>query len=167
MLDSRGHFADTRQHLARKGNGGFGKFLSDDAARRLLMRGVRIREEVADGDGTDVRRFQVAHRVSYRVGVEGHEHVARVVGPLGDLLGQALRRDRRGLRVKIVDQHRVARLVLNLLYGAEALRDEEANARAAHLEQRVRGDRRAVAEKAHAGGIDTLGGEFRDTREHA
>ena len=90
-------FADARQHLARQRHVHAGKFLVDDRRGSPPRARVHEREQVADRDRLDARGLQLARGAAHRVAVERREHVAGIVGALGDFPGQALRRDRRGL----------------------------------------------------------------------
>ena len=120
-------FADARQHLARQRDVHAGKFLEDERARLFLMRGIHEREQITDRDRLDAARPSArAQPAAPPSRSSASEHVAGVVGALGDFAGQALRRDRRGLGIKIIEQVAVARLVLHLLHGAIALGDQQA-----------------------------------------
>src|SRR5262245_52813922 len=99
--------------------------------------------------------------------IERNEHVAEIVRPFRNFLGEALRRDRLWLGVEIVEQIAVTRLVLHLLYRAIAFGNEEPDLRAAHLQECVGSDRRAVREECDIGGCDAAGDELADTLEHA
>ena len=126
---------------------------------------IHEREQVADRDRLDARGLQLARGLPHGVASRARAHVAGVVGALGDFPRQALRRDRRGLRVEIVEQIAVARLVLHLLHGAIALGDEQADLGAAHLQERVGGDGGAVREELDLGGRDAARDEARDAVE--
>ena len=113
----------------------------------LLVGRVHEREQVADRDRRDARRLQLARPPAHRILVERLEHGAGVVGAPGDLARQALRRDRRRLL------HRNNRTGCRrapgsgFLHGAEALRDQEPDLGAAHFQERIGGDGRAVGEE--------------------
>jgi len=77
-------------------------------------------------------------------------------------LVKALRRDGGRLRIEIIEQVAVARLVLNFLHRAVARGDEQSDLGAAHLQQRVGGDGGAVGEKTDLRGRDALGNESGD-----
>jgi hypothetical protein len=169
-IDQRGRharpFADARQHLARQRDMELRTFRLDQRAGFLLMRRVHEREQVADRDRFDPGRVELACGAAHRLAIEPHEHAAFVVAALGNLPGQALRRDRERLGVEIVEQVAVARLVLDFLHGAEALGDEEPDLGAAHLQERVGGDGGAMGEKRDARGRDAALGETRHAVEH-
>ncbi len=160
-------FADARQHLARQRHMHAREFLVDEAARRLLVRGVHEREQVADRDRVDARNLELTCRGAHGRLIERQEHVAEIIRPFGDFPGEALRRDRLRLGVEIVEQIAVARLVLHLLHRAVAFGDEEPDLGAAHLQQRIGGDGGAVSEKTDVSGRDALGNESPEPLEHA
>src|SRR5262249_59395804 len=118
--------------------------------------------QVADGDRLDAGVLELARGAANGILIERAKHSAGVVAALGNFLGEALRRDGRRLRIEIVEQVAVARLVLNFLYRAVALRDEQSDLGAAHLQQRIAGDGGAVSEKTDVSRRDALGNESSD-----
>ena len=139
----------------------------DQRACFLLVNRIHKREQIADGDRLDAGGLELAHYAANGVPVELPQDASGVIAALGNLLGQALGRDSWRLGIEIIEQVAVARLVLNLLHGAITLGDEKRDRRAAHLQQRVRGDGGAVGEKTDLRRRDTLGDESGDAFEHA
>ena len=140
-------FADARQHLAGERDMHAGPFLVDERPRLGFVRRIHEGKEEADGDRLHARGLQLARGPPDRIAVERSEHLAGVVGTLGDFFGEALRRDVRRAGEEIVEQVAVARLALDLLHRAVALGDQQADLGAAHLQQRIGGDGGAVREK--------------------
>jgi len=159
-------FANARQDLARQRYVDGGTFVLDQRARLLLVRRVHEREQVADGDRFDAGILELARGAANGVLVERVEHSAGVVAALGNFLGEALRRDGGRLRIEIIEQVAVARLVLNFLHRAVALRDQQSDLGAAQLQQRVGGDGGAVSEKTDLRRRDAVGNESRDPLQH-
>src|SRR5438132_2476051 len=131
------------------------------------MRWIHERKEVADGDRLDAGVLELARGAANGVLVERVEYASGVVAALGNFLGEMLRRDCGWLRIEIIEQVAVARLVLNFLHRAVALRDEQSDLGAAHLQQRIGGDGGAVSEKTDVSGRDALGNESPEPLEHA
>src|SRR2546428_12950884 len=131
------------------------------------MRWIHERKEVADGDRLDAGVLELARGAPNGVLVERAEYASGVVAALGNFLGEMLRRDGGWLRIEIIEQVAVARLVLNFLHRAVALRDEQSDLGATHLQQRIGGDGGAVSEKADLRRRNALGNESGDPLEHA
>ena len=136
-------------------------------ARDLLVRRIHEGEQVADRDRIDLGVLQLARGAAHGVAVERREHRAGIVGALGDFAGEALRGDRLRLGIEIVEQVAVARLVLHLLHRAIALGDQQPDLGAAHLQQRIGGDRGAVREELDLARRDAARDEARQAVEHA
>jgi len=160
-------FANARQDLARQRDVDGGTFLLDQRPRFLLVHRIHERKEVADGDRLDVGVLELARGAANGVLVDRAEYASGVVAALGNFLGEALRRDGGRLRIEIIEQVAVARLVLNFLHRAVALRNEQSDLGAAHLQQRIGGDGGAVSEKTDVSGRDALGNESAEPLEHA
>jgi len=139
----------------------------DQCARLLFVRGIHEREEVAHGNRLDPGILEPAGGLANGGLIERQENATDVVAALGNLLGEALRSDRRRLRIEIVEQVAVTRLVLDFLYRAIALGNEQPDLGAAHFKQRIGGDCGAVGEKADFVRRDTPGNEFADPIQHA
>ena len=130
------------------------------------MGGIHEGEEIADRDGLHARIAQLARGLTYRVAIKRDQNRARVIGAFGDIAGQALRRDGRGLGVEIIEEIAIARLGLHLLNGAEAFGDQQAHLCPAHFEQRIGGDGGAMREECNLVRRDPARHESRDPIEH-
>ena len=143
-----------------------GTFLLDQRPRFLLVRRIHEREQVADGDRLDAGILELARGAANGVLIERAEHAPGVVAALGNFLGEALRRNGGRLRIEIIEQVAVARLALNFLDRAVALRDQQSDLGAAQLQQRVGGDGGAVSEKTDLRRRGAVGNESRDPLQH-
>ncbi len=119
----------------------------DQAPRPFLVLGIGEGKEIADRDRGDARRLELARGAAHIRLIERLELRAGEIDAAADLAGQALRRERLGLAVEVVERVGVADLALHFLDGAEALGDEEPDLGAAHFQERVGGDGRAVGEE--------------------
>ncbi len=145
----------------------FRKFFQDDGARAFLVAAVGVGKQVADGDRRHAVFAERAGRRPHRVLVERLDLVAFPADPAGNFPRHALRRDRFRLLIEIIERIAVARLGLDLLHGAVALGDHQPDPRAAHLQQRVGRDRRAVAEEFDGAGRRSPGDVIVHPVQHA
>ena len=82
---------------------GVGKFRRDQPAGFLFVGRVHERKQVANRDRMDTRGLEIARRAPHRLAVERNEDLAQIIAALGNLMGAALRRDRRRFVVKIIE----------------------------------------------------------------
>ena len=148
-VDHRGRgalvFLDLRQHLARDGAGQRRRLSPDELLDGELMRRVGVRVQQADRDRLDLFREQL---VDYTLGIARIEralHLARRVDALVEHLAQIALDQRRRLGPADVVHARHAQRA-DLEHVAEAPRGDQPGSGALVLEDRVRGDGRAVAQ---------------------
>ena len=143
-----------RGDLARQGDRHAGKHRFEDASRLPLVLRVREREEKADRDRLDSSAGE-GMRCSLDVArLERLEHLTLRADPAARLAAQLARHQRVGFRAPQVVESR-ALLRPDLDDVAEAGGREQADARGTALDERVRGDRRAVHEVADRRGVNT------------
>jgi hypothetical protein len=70
----------------------------------------------------------------HRGTIERNQHVAEIVRALCDLARAALRRDRNGLLIEVIEQIAIAGLVLDFLDRAVALGDQEPDLGPTHFQ---------------------------------
>ena len=68
--------AELRRHRRRGRHERVGKLLPQDGLGPLLVRGVEVAEEKADGDGPDARLAQRPRRDAHALLIQGHQHLA-------------------------------------------------------------------------------------------
>jgi hypothetical protein len=146
---------------------GVRKFGRDQCAGLLFMDRIHEGEQVTDRNGPHPGGLELASGAPHRFTIKRKEYVAEIVRAFRDLARQALRRDRRGLLVEVVEQIAVASLALDFLDRPIALGDQQPDLGATHLQQRIGRDGGAVGEEIDVGGIDAAADEIRNTVEHA
>ena len=151
---------DLRQHLARRGHGHAGQLLLEELAHPLLVLGVGVGVDEADGHRLDLAAAQDPGDAP-RVGlVQRLDDVAAVVDTLAHLEAVAAAHVRR--RDVLVGVPEVfLRPAPDLDHVAEPRRRHHRDLRETAREERVRGHRRAVREEADlvqvdAGGADAV-----------
>ena len=143
--------------------------MSGNAARMIgggfaFMRRIAIGVQEADGDRLDAFGDQALRDGAHLGGFERREHVAVAVHAFGHFQAMAARHQRiREVQEQVVDV--VALLGAHLQDVAEAARGDQAEARAAALDQGVGDQRGAVDDVAdvgerQAGGAQQLGEAF-------
>ena len=120
-------------------------------ARRVLVHGIGIRVQEADGERLDAGRFdEVAHRRPGALEVQGRDHLSVVTHPLRDLPAQAPWCERVGPREPKVEQV-VSLLEAHVEDVAEPLGHQHAGLRPAPFDDRVGDQRRAVRDRLDLG----------------
>jgi hypothetical protein len=135
----------------RAGHERVGQLLLDDRPHALLVARIHVAVQKADGDRADAGGFEVAdHRAHLRF-VQRFLDAAVVAKTLGDFRPELARDEQRRLvRLQIVEVRPA--LAADLEKIAKAFRGDEPRARAAMLDQGVRGDGRPVTEVRDLGG---------------
>ena len=133
--------------LMARADEGFGIFLLHDLFGAQLMRGAHEAVEERDRDRADTGRAQLARRGADRVFIERNIHLAGMAHALGDLEAQAaLDQSRRLVGENVVEVGPL--LPADLEQIAEAVGGDETGGHALVLDQRIGGDRGAMAEIA-------------------
>ena len=146
-------FAQLRHDVGGERHEQVGKFALDQRAHRLLVRRVGVGMQEADRDRLDAVIHEPAQRGAHRVEVERRDTRPSRSIALADLQPVAARDQRLGkAEEQVVDV--VALLGPHLEHVAEALRREQAEPRAAPLDQRIGDERRAVHDLADIGERD-------------
>ncbi len=128
---------------------------------------VHVGKQVAHRHRVHPGGIKVAGGGADRVFIEGGELRALKIQPARNLERTALRCDRRGPIVKVVEGIAVAGLVLGFLHGIEPGVDQQAHTGAPHFKKGVGGDGGAVGEEADGGGRDARVEKAFDATEHA
>src|SRR5712671_1242419 len=144
-----------------------GKLRQDECTSLLLVGRVHEGEQVTNGDGLHAGGFEFLRCPPHRGAIERNQHIAEIVGALGDLACAALRRDRNGLLVEVIERIAVTGLSRDFLDRAVALGDQEPDTGPTHFKERIGGDGGAVGEEIDLRGIDAPADEIRDAVEHA
>ena len=152
-VDEGGHrafvLAVLAQHLARQRHHGLGVLLGEHRPHPLLVLRVGVGVQEADAQGGDALRLEPARDRAGTVLVEGPHLGAGEVEPAADALDQVTRDDPGRLhpevRVAVAVGHRLAG---DLEHRLVALGGDVAQGVDLALEQLVRGDRGAVADRA-------------------
>ena len=138
-----------------------------ELARRVLVHGVGVRVQEADGERVDAGRLdQVADRRTGALQVQGCDHPSVVIHPLRHLPAQAPGYERVGPCESEVEQV-VALLEAHVEDVAEPRGHQHAGPRAAPLDDRVGDQRRAVRDRldldhGHVLAAQQGGGAFDD-----
>ena len=143
-------FPQLRHHVGRNRHGDIGERGAHDRGGFAFVRRISVGVEEADRDRLDALRHQPLRHGAYVLGVERRQHVAVAIHPFANFQAMAARHQRIGeLQEQIVDV--VALLGSHLQNVAEAACGDQAEARAAALDQRIRHQRCAVHDIADVG----------------
>ena len=156
---------DLRQHLARRGHDDAGQLLLEELAHALLVLGVGVGVDEADGDRLDLAAAQDPGDAARVVLVQRLDDVAGVVDALAHLEAVAAAHVRRR-DVLVGVPEVVLRPAPDLDHVAEPRRRHHRDLREAAREERVRGDRRAVREEADLVQVDAGGADAVEHRLH-
>ena len=145
--------AELAQNLVRQRDISFGKLLTQQLAKPLLMRRIGVGMEQADRDAFDAGVFERADRCRRRVFVERRQHLAGGIEPLVHFQAQIARHQRhRPFEKQIVALRPVA--PADLVNIAKPFGRDQPGARAFVLEHGVDRHGRAVHEETRAGDVD-------------
>ena len=158
-VDDRGRralvLAELGQDLRRDRQRQVWRDLGGDGGDPLLVRWVRERVHQRDAQRGDAVVAQLDDRLAHRVLVELADDLAVAVDPLAGLTDVLQRDERLGLVVDHEAEQRAGGPRLGEVQQvAEAVRGDQADARAAALEHRVGRDRRAVQDLVELGCLD-------------
>ena len=144
-----------------------GKFVKDRRPGAFFVAGIGVGKQIADGNRGHALFAEFPGRLTDGSLIQRMDLVAFPADPAGNFPRHALRCDRLRLLVEIIERVAVAGLGLNFLHRTVAFGDHQPDARAPHLKQRIRRDRRAVAEEFDGARRRSFGDKIIDAVQHA